>query len=800
LTALSDGGMMYLLAGARANVGQKSGRYMFEAKIVSNMTQEYPRGGQRPKQVLRIGFSTARSSLLIGDDEDSVAFDGEGFFLSGKKRTHGSGSFGKLHTVAVVLNLDAKSPNNNTMALFQDGVSISKAYPLPENLHGKTLYPHVTFRGISVHVNFGPSAMCELPFKCHTLQGAAQADAEVAVSAASKDGKFEVVLPVAFPDEGTFDWLDKYLEKNPKYVELSDRKIQEWAASSGLSSQGKGGGKSNDKPNLGYPGVDDFNLHRVINNIVPLVPRNYVIMEVKSNLLSQDRKAALKRFNYPHFKKIAHVVLGEPNADYKKTVQNKILKEKQDNSDRVWHKAKSDREHKKAQEKKQKERKAADEKVKAERKAATDKRQKAEAEKKAKEAEEKKAKEDAEKKEEKGEEGEPKEGEATEAKAAEEEKKDEKMEEKAAEEKPAEEEPKAAEEKGEEEEEDQETEPPKVELTDEEKAFNFLPVRKPDLASHDMTACFAQFSTPDKAEGFDDIRFEWEKGDKAKDYLQACLKKIKLNTRLESLKPGETFREKSTEFKKLFQEWQDKQKAFKSSAGEKKADEEEDEVDVFKAENILDVKDGAPLFAEFASEDWTMARTRFEFWLLVTSFIKDVDDPDRTGIPKDHVAFYFQKYFSKPCNPKHYAVNNHEEVIKILKDTVLLNDEGLLVAELKDVESLDVFVRLAEQSRRDRQRRIDGGDETARLKFPTDAEIKVQENKRQSFRDRDDSRGKDNRGKDGKGSGKDKGKDSWGKDGWGKDGGFGGKDWGKGKDFGKDMGKFWGKGKDKGKW
>merc|ERR1712147_600025 len=34
LTSLTDGGMAYLLAGARGNVAQKAGRYMFEAKII----------------------------------------------------------------------------------------------------------------------------------------------------------------------------------------------------------------------------------------------------------------------------------------------------------------------------------------------------------------------------------------------------------------------------------------------------------------------------------------------------------------------------------------------------------------------------------------------------------------------------------------------------------------------------------------------------------------------------------------------------------------------------------------------
>merc|ERR1719414_169694 len=43
LMAPSDGGIQHLMAGARANVGFKSGRYMFETKIVEyvNPAEDY---------------------------------------------------------------------------------------------------------------------------------------------------------------------------------------------------------------------------------------------------------------------------------------------------------------------------------------------------------------------------------------------------------------------------------------------------------------------------------------------------------------------------------------------------------------------------------------------------------------------------------------------------------------------------------------------------------------------------------------------------------------------------------------
>merc|ERR1712129_214289 len=138
-----------------------------------------------------------------------------------------------------------------------------------------------------------------------------------------------------FPDEGTFEWTDAFLEKNPQYVELSDRKILEWARASGLGHSGKNVPGSNDKPsfNFGVREMDDMSIRKVINTVAPIVPRNYLIMEVKSNLVAAERQELLKRFNYPCYKKTAKVMMGEPNKEYKSLVQDKLLKDKQAKSD-----------------------------------------------------------------------------------------------------------------------------------------------------------------------------------------------------------------------------------------------------------------------------------------------------------------------------------------------------------------------------------------------------------------------------------------------------------------------------------
>jgi len=349
LMALSDGGMQYLIAGARANIGIKAGRYMYEVKIIEALNPAESSTTQRgrvpvPRQLVRLGFSVAGSSTIVGDTDDSVCFDSEGFYHADKKKSAVSQRFTRDQVIAVLLNLDPKSPNHNTVSLFREGERISEPQPLPDNLKDKVLYPHICFRSVTVHMNFGPQSMKPLPFKCRMLQGAAAVDTAPATSPSAKSGKCKVMLPVAFPDEGTFDWLDEFLDKNPTYVELSDRKILEWAVKSGLWRPKATGWKhSNDKPEFNFqiPSMDDLSVRRVLNAVAPVVPRNYVIMEVKSNLIKAERMEVLNRFSNTMYNKVATVIMGEPAEDYKEKQREVMIKEKQEKADAEWRAKKS---------------------------------------------------------------------------------------------------------------------------------------------------------------------------------------------------------------------------------------------------------------------------------------------------------------------------------------------------------------------------------------------------------------------------------------------------------------------------
>jgi len=748
LMSLSDGGMQYLVAGARTNIGVKSGRYYFEAKIVEYLApMDDPTSRSRtpqPRNYLRIGVALPGSSLFLGETEDSVCFDLDGAFIHNKKKEQQGQRFGKDVVVGVLINLEDGHPNKNTVSLFKGGVRASQPQPLPASMTGKVLYPAFSYRNVTLKYNFGPLPEEPLPFKCRMVGTAAKTDTKEATQVAAKDGKYEVLYPTCLPDEGTFDWLDFFLEKNPQYTELSDRMILSWLEKSGvLRPKGYGFRTSNDKPEMGFavPMIDDCSIRKILMGIAPAQQRHYIVMEVKSALLPDDRAQLLAPFkDLPQFSKIALILLSsDPPAEFKKYSQQRMLKAKKEASDAEFLAKKAEEKRKKMIEKRQKD-------LEKQRKKAEKEKKKAEEERKRKMEEEKKKKEA----EEKGEEYVPEEAAPMEEEEPEEDEKEEADEE-------------------------MEGPPPDVELTPEEKKAPFRKSAIPDLSAYIMSTSFTKFCLPQKEEGFDDLRFDWEKGEKAEEYLRQWIVDRKVTTRIEELVPSQWFAGKWKEWQKTLQSWHQKQNEFKASVARKAAEknakaalkakkeaeiaakkrlieakkengeevaadeeelkkeeeakeeeeEEKDEridfekLDVFGVENVLNVGGGEPLFSNFAFEDWTMMTLRFELHLLAHSFKKDANDPQRPGIYSEHLPFYYTKYYKKTLNPKFYGVDAIKDLVEMIRDTIVVNPKSqVLEPQLpEDMESLGIFAMLTEECRRDRQRRVDMGEESAKLKL-----------------------------------------------------------------------------------
>merc|ERR1712151_790215 len=121
---------------------------------------------------------------------------------------------------------------------------------------------------------------------------------------------------------------------------------------------------------------------------------------------------------------------------------------------------------------------------------------------------------------------------------------------------PKEEEKEEEEEAEEPEEEDPEPEKETAKLTAEEEKAWFRPMKVPDLTPSDLNKYFVKFSLPQKTEGFDEVRYEWQQAAKCKERLENYVADKKLTARMEDLMPSEWFSDKWKAWQKAVQSWQ----------------------------------------------------------------------------------------------------------------------------------------------------------------------------------------------------------------------------------------------------
>lgn len=261
----------------------------------------------------------------------------------------------------------------------------------------------------------------------------------------------------------------------------------------------------------------------------------------------------------------------------------------------------------------------------------------------------------------------------------------------------------------------------------------------PDLTEHVLTASFAQFTIPEQDEGFDQIIYDWDDQAKSTDYLRKWVLKTKITSRINDLQPSEWFRTKCVTWDKQLAEWQAKQKEWKAKKDEHKsvaADNKDgtgeteakhgegeradiEDRDLFTVEDVCNIGKGEPLFAHFDFEDWELCILYQQLYLLTVSYKRDVNDPERIGIHESLLLFYFSRYFRRQLNPKQYGKETVQELIELVKGALEIDKENCVLRHTlaEEIDTLDIFVKHTEESRRERQRRLDAGDETVRLNF-----------------------------------------------------------------------------------
>ncbi len=125
-----------------------------------------------------------------------------------------------------------------------------------------------------------------------------------------------------------------------------------------------------------------------------------------------------------------------------------------------------------------------------------------------------------------------------------------------------------------------------------------------------------------------------------------------------------------------------------------------------------------PIYRHFKYEDWVILSFRVELHLLVASFLHDIAAPDHMGIPSGHVEQLFTLYFKTNLDLGKLGAETLAKGLEILQAPMELLDGKELRSELPMETALEEFVKGTEEYRRARIRRVEAGDESAKLSFP----------------------------------------------------------------------------------
>jgi len=258
-------------------------------------------------------------------------------------------------------------------------------------------------------------------------------------------------------------------------------------------------------------------------------------------------------------------------------------------------------------------------------------------------------------------------------------------------------------------------------------------------------------------EGYDAVEFVWaKKRDTAKAYLEAYMKKRKVLDRYTGFTPSSYAKDKLQEYLTASQamrqhhseyaEAVEKRKAKAEPKEEVKAEGEEvkvegdvemkeepkdEDVDMTVDDNappvavssVADIEDidgkKTPLYKDFGSEDWLLLQLRVEVSIVLHAFKEDVtsQDADRKAVASSLLAHYYQVFFTKPLFANTFGHESVEKLIDYLTgDTVKVAD-GLLSPVHPEVLPMAAFVKATEEARREREKKLSFGDESARLLF-----------------------------------------------------------------------------------
>uniref|UniRef100_A0A3Q3VQY4 Uncharacterized protein n=1 Tax=Mola mola TaxID=94237 RepID=A0A3Q3VQY4_MOLML len=203
-----------LWSGCRLTHGVLRGRVGFEVRLERTMlaTQLEEQEVLRPHG-LRVGWSIVNTSILLGEDEFSFAYDD-----CGKKVSAGTEEeFGEPFSVGDIIGCYAVN-GAVELTFYKNGRFMGAAFSLsPSGLRGRALFPHVLCKSCSVRLHLDPTAppWYAGPEGFTPLAALSAEQAVRATMAPTSRAQCEVLLMVGLPGSGKSHWARTHIMQHP---------------------------------------------------------------------------------------------------------------------------------------------------------------------------------------------------------------------------------------------------------------------------------------------------------------------------------------------------------------------------------------------------------------------------------------------------------------------------------------------------------------------------------------------------------------------------------------------------------
>ncbi|KAF7667620.1 hypothetical protein LDENG_00053440 [Lucifuga dentata] len=210
-----------LWSGCRLTHGVLQGKVGFEVrlerKLLPTQLGEQEEGDRVEAYGLRVGWSVANSSLLLGKDELSYSYDSRGKKVSAGKEEE----FGELFSEGDIIGCYASFSADGATELFfhKNGRFMGVAFSLDASvLQGHTLFPHALCKSCSVRFLLDPTAppWYPSPEGFTKLAALPARDRLRSESTPPPKSQSEVVLMVGLPGSGKSHWARIYMNQHPE--------------------------------------------------------------------------------------------------------------------------------------------------------------------------------------------------------------------------------------------------------------------------------------------------------------------------------------------------------------------------------------------------------------------------------------------------------------------------------------------------------------------------------------------------------------------------------------------------------